>query len=956
MPALSVCLIVKNEARHLDRCLTSVREFADEIIVVDTGSADATVDIARAHGARVCHFEWQDDFSLAKNFSIEQATGDWILSLDGDESISPRDHDAIRAVMRGDDADAVLVAQRHYLPPDTVTVGWQAGSGGYDEGAPYAGFLDVDCRRLFRNRPWLRFKNPVHEELVSIDPARPLRETRGAWVIHHFGKLGERGLLQAKGEAYLRIGRKKAAEQPDDPQAHYELGIQYAELNDAAAALECHRRALQLAPGFRDAWLRIAFCYFKLAQHREALAALEVSARTLPDRVLEIAAAQGNVHRELGDDIAAERAFKRALKACPGFPPASVHLASLYRKQGRLREAVACLDRAVQKFPQHAQARRVRAELRLATNDEQGALEDLGLLKDDRGARALMARVLIKQRRFGEADACIGSTDSDADPELHALGGAAALGLGDVERAIALLRRSMVLQPTHEAALNLSVSYQARKDHPAALEAAAEALRLSPAAPEALDRFAQLSFGALGVRSSSDDGRPLAFFFYIPHRSFDGNTPRVQGLGGTESAVVYLAESLVKRGHRCTVFNACSPPAIVHGVEYTAWETLPVRSVRERPDVVVGVRFWEAIGRARFAPLQILWTGDAFDQPFLSGLADPARRREIDLFMLQSQWQVDTFRQHHGLPWSRIVRTTLGTAASTMDGSAPAAEAPRPRRLAYASTPFRGLDVLLDLFPRIRAACPDAELDVFSSMQVYGVSEADDKAQFASIYDRARQPGVTLVGSVPQPELARRLQQARVLAYPNHYAETFCIAAAEAQAAGCAVVTSDLGALAETVGPGGDCIPGTPQQAAYRERFVHACVALLRDDEYWQAVSERARAHAAAKFAWPDIAAHWESTCVAALRADAPEFERVVVHLAGGRAALAQKMLARTARPHDVIAEAWDALLAFTAWQAGTGVMPPIERLQMVALHFPTLRRSGVLDEALARATHAQVA
>jgi hypothetical protein len=322
--------------------------------------------------------------------------------------------------------------------------------------------------------------------------------------------------------------------------------------------------------------------------------------------------------------------------------------------------------------------------------------------------------------------------------------------------------------------------------------------------------------------------------------------------------------------------------------------------------------------------------------------------------MLQSQWQVDTFRAHHDLPWSRIVRTTLGAASSTADLSAP--RGPRPRRLAYASTPFRGLDVLLDLFPRIRAACPDAELEVFSSMQVYGVSDADDKAQFASIYDRARQPGVTLVGSVPQLELARRLQQARVLAYPNHYAETFCIAAAEAQAAGCAVVTSDLGALAETVGPGGMCIPGIPRQAAYRQQFVDACVALLRDDEHWRATSERALAHAAARYEWPDIAAHWESQCVAALRTDTPEFERIAVHLAGGRASLAQKMLARASRPPDVEAEVWDALLGFTAWQAGAGTMPAPERVQLVALHFPSLRRSGVLDQALAHATRPQVA
>jgi glycosyltransferase involved in cell wall biosynthesis len=402
------------------------------------------------------------------------------------------------------------------------------------------------------------------------------------------------------------------------------------------------------------------------------------------------------------------------------------------------------------------------------------------------------------------------------------------------------------------------------------------------------------------------------------------------------------------------VLNGCHAPATVEGVEYARWETLPVRSVADRPDVVVGVRFWEAIGTARFAPVQILWTGDAYDQPFLKGLAEPPRRREIDFFMLQSEWQVETFRAHHAIPASRIIATTLGTAASA-NGLTTAAPTPeRPRRLAYASTPFRGLDALLDLFPRIRAACPDAELDVFSSMRVYGVSEAEDQKQFASIYDRARQPGVTLVGSVPQLELASRLQQARILAYPNHYAETFCIAAAEAQAAGCAVVTSHLGALPETVGAGGVCIPGDPRHAAYRDAFVTACVDLLRDDERWLATSEQALAHADARFSWPAIAAHWERACLAAVRAETPEIERMAVHVVAGRAALAQRMLERTPKPADASNEAWAALRVFVHWRAGVGSAPSLADLQIIALSFPAFRKAAVLDEPAANLADAR--
>ena len=265
--------------------------------------------------------------------------------------------------------------------------------------------------------------------------------------------------------------------------------------------------------------------------------------------------------------------------------------------------------------------------------------------------------------------------------------------------------------------------------------------------------------------------------------------------------------------------------------------------------------------------------------------------------------------------------------------------------MAYASTPFRGLDVLLDLFPRIRAACPDAELEVFSSMRVYGMSEAEDQKTFEALYRKANQPGVTLIGSVPQLELAERLQHARVLAYPNHYAETFCIAAAEAQAAGCPVVTTALGALTETVGEAGICIPGDPRTPEYQQAFVDACVSLLTDEARWEALSSRALAQASEKYSWAGIAAHWETVCRAALAVEPPELDRIAVHLAAGRAGLAQRMLARTPKPGDVPSEAWAALETFTAWRAGEKQeAPALDALALVALSFKSLRKAGVLD------------
>ena len=94
-PALSLCMIVKDEEDCLARCLLSATPVVDETVIVDTGSTDRTKEIAKAFGAKVYDFEWTDDFSEARNLSLSKATGEWILVLDADETISPLDYDAL---------------------------------------------------------------------------------------------------------------------------------------------------------------------------------------------------------------------------------------------------------------------------------------------------------------------------------------------------------------------------------------------------------------------------------------------------------------------------------------------------------------------------------------------------------------------------------------------------------------------------------------------------------------------------------------------------------------------------------------------------------------------------------------------------------------------------------------------------------------------------------------------
>jgi glycosyltransferase involved in cell wall biosynthesis len=113
---LSVCMIVRNESHHLPKALASVKGFAAEIVVVDTGSTDDTVSIASAMGAKVLHFEWTDDFAAARNVALEAATKPWILSLDADQRLDSDSTGALATALQRSDCMAQVVTIDLYGP------------------------------------------------------------------------------------------------------------------------------------------------------------------------------------------------------------------------------------------------------------------------------------------------------------------------------------------------------------------------------------------------------------------------------------------------------------------------------------------------------------------------------------------------------------------------------------------------------------------------------------------------------------------------------------------------------------------------------------------------------------------------------------------------------------------------------------------------------------------------
>jgi FkbM family methyltransferase len=210
----------------------------------------------------------------------------------------------------------------------------------------------------------------------------------------------------------------------------------------------------------------------------------------------------------------------------------------------------------------------------------------------------------------------------------------------------------------------------------------------------------------------------------------------------------------------------------------------------------------------------VLWIQHDIDQQAVQWLTDKAKAARVDCFVFVSDWQRARYIEHFGLNPDRCL--VLRNATEVPDEDRPWSVR-KPWKMAYASTPYRGLSVLLDAWDRLRPS--DAELHIWSSHRLYG--PGFDDAPYEPMFERARSmANVFYHGVVPNDELRAALRDCDFLTYPNIFAETSCIAAIEAMAAGCRVICPSNGALPETVDRFGRVYPYVADAEAHAARFA----------------------------------------------------------------------------------------------------------------------------------------
>lgn len=224
---ISLCMIVKNEENNLKRCLNSINDIVDEIIIVDTGSIDKTVDIAESFGAKVYHFPWTNSFSEARNESLKYATKDWILILDADDEFCIEDKEKFKQLI-----NSSLDENSLYFFETLNYCGSVADSNN----------ISINLNpRIFKNNHGYSYEGNVHNQLINYK--HNIKDVNISIRIYHYGYLDSNIKAKDKRNRNRFLIEEQLRKNPNNKYYWFNLGNEYFALGDMKKALDCYYKS-----------------------------------------------------------------------------------------------------------------------------------------------------------------------------------------------------------------------------------------------------------------------------------------------------------------------------------------------------------------------------------------------------------------------------------------------------------------------------------------------------------------------------------------------------------------------------------------------------------------------------------------------------------------------------------------------------------------------------------------
>lgn len=344
---LSLCMIVKNEEIALPKCLSSVKDIVSEMVVLDTGSTDRTVEIAQHFGAKVYHFDWCNDFSAARNEALKYVTGDLILVLDADETLT---QEIVPHLQQA-------IAQDRYLVINLLR---------QEVGAAQSPYSLVS--RLFRRHPNICFSRPYHA-LVDDSVAKILTQEPD-WQIGYLPQVAilhsgyQPSAIAQKDKWDKAAGTMEGflAHHPTDPYVCCKLGALYVESGKIEQGIELLKRGLTYnkvdVQMLYELHYHLGIAYNKLHNWHKAIAHYLAASNLDVYPMLKLGSYNnlGNLQRALGDLSAAKTAYEMALQIDPKFAVGYYNLGITLKAMGRFTDAIASYKQAIELNPNNPQA------------------------------------------------------------------------------------------------------------------------------------------------------------------------------------------------------------------------------------------------------------------------------------------------------------------------------------------------------------------------------------------------------------------------------------------------------------------------------------------------------------------------------------------------------------------------------------------------------------------------
>jgi tetratricopeptide (TPR) repeat protein len=449
---LSLCMIVKNEEKELPLCVNSVKPVLDEIIIVDTGSADNTKEVARQLGARVFDFPWADDFSAARNHSILRATGDYILWLDADDRVDEGEVEKIRLLKQN---FPWKKNQAYYL-----TVNSQSPADGETH------FYQL---RIFPNVAGARFEGRVHEQVFYRLKELGIESVQTDIMIRHTGYRDEATIRQ-KSERNLKIIEDELGGDPQNLVLHYNAARTLGGIGRLAEAIEHMEKILgneriqeKEKQFFLEASILTGKYYADSGRYDRAATIFKDLARQFPEN--------GLAHFGLGESLYKLKDYGGAIEAMQQSLRFPIEINMFPVNLGKLKYyQLHILGECYMETGQEELAREMLSRSLNLHRDDYTSLQALGLLALQRGEFTQAADYFERAIKGG------GNLSSN-----YANLGLALRKLGRWAEAEKALLRSLEIDPQKvEALINLGHLCKENKNNDKALEYFKKALTLNP--------------------------------------------------------------------------------------------------------------------------------------------------------------------------------------------------------------------------------------------------------------------------------------------------------------------------------------------------------------------------------------------------------------------------------------------------------------------------------------------